>query len=103
MSPDFIKRHPIPISAFFRRSLVLTYALPRATLQPLLPPGLQLDTFGDLGFVAIAMVQTENLRPSFLPAAVGKDFFLIGYRVFTRFQTSDGRRLRGLRILRSDT
>ena len=97
-----LKRHPLPVKAFFRQSLVLTYAFPTNVLQPLLPPGLVLDTYGEYGFLAIAMVQTENLRPSFLPAALGKDFFLSGYRIFTRLATSGGS-LRGLRILRSDT
>jgi hypothetical protein len=31
------------------------------------------------------------------------DFFLAGYRIFTRYRTPEGRTLRGLRILRSDT
>ena len=69
------KRHPISIVAHFRHSLVLTYALPRECLEPLLPPGLILDTHGDLGFVAIAMVQTESLRPSFCPRFVRKSAF----------------------------
>ena len=98
-----LKRHPFPVVAHFRQSLVLTYALPRQVLTPLLPPGLILDTFGDVGFLAIALVQTECLRPTFLPKALGQDFFLSGYRIFTRFQTGSGRRLRGLKILRSDT
>ncbi|HVF11345.1 MAG TPA: DUF2071 domain-containing protein [Abditibacteriaceae bacterium] len=98
-----LKRHPIPIEAFFRHSLVLTYALPRAVLEPLLPPGLAVDTYGDLGFLAIAMVQTEGLRPRGAPPFLGQNFFLTGYRIFTRFTTREGRHLRGLRILRSDT
>jgi Uncharacterized conserved protein (COG2071) len=98
-----LKRHPFPIRAFFRNSLVLTYALPREMLQPMLPPGLILDTLGELGFFAIAMVQTEALRPAGFHRLFSQDFFLSGYRIFTRFQTSDGRKLRGLRILRSDT
>ncbi|HEX9988783.1 MAG TPA: DUF2071 domain-containing protein [Chloroflexia bacterium] len=98
-----IKRHPVPISAYFKHSLVLTYALPAQTLTPLLPPGVKLDTFGELGFVAIAIVQTQQLRPAFLPEWLGHTFILTGYRIFTRFETSAGRRLRGLRILRSDT
>jgi hypothetical protein len=97
-----LKRHPIPISAFFRHSLVLTYAFPHRILQPLLPPGLVLDTYGDHAFLAIAMVQAENLRPSFLPAAFGREFFLSGYRIFTRLGTPASSQ-RGLRILRSDT
>jgi len=96
-----LRRHPLPVSAFFTHSLVLTYAFPAKTLQQLLPPGLTVDTYGDYGFIAIAMVQTRRLHPAFLPAALGVDFFLTGYRVFTRFATKPS--LRGLRILRSDT
>jgi hypothetical protein len=97
-----LKRHPIPISAFFRHSLVLTYALPPEILEPLLPKGLVLDLFRGHAFLAIALVQTERLRPSFLPAVMGQDFFLSGYRIFTRLDTA-AQSKRGLRILRSDT
>jgi hypothetical protein len=98
-----LKRHPVPIKAHFDFTLVLTYGLPRDVLEPLLTPGLALDTFGDYGFVAIAMVQTAKLRPSFLPAWCGQDFFLTGYRIFTRYRSAAGRSLRGLKIIRSDT
>ncbi len=97
-----LKRHPFAVKAWFRHSLVLTYALPQQILEPLLPPGLVLDTFEGCGFVAIALVKTERLRPAFLPAVFGQDFFLSGYRIFTRLDKPGGS-LRGLRILRSDT
>ena len=97
-----LKRHPIPVSAFFRHSLVLTYAFPPETLQPLLPRGLVLDTFRGCAFLAVALVQTELLRPSLLPAAMGRGFFLSGYRIFTRLDRGAHSK-RGLRILRSDT
>src|SRR5262249_24441403 len=99
----FLQRHPIPVKAFFRHSLVLTYAFPKDLLEPLLPPGLILDAYGDYGFLAIAMVQTEHLRPEFMPEFMGQNFFLTGYRIFARFKTRSGQTLRGLRILRSDT
>lgn len=98
-----LKRHPVPIQAFFRQSLVLTYAFPRDILEPLLAPGLALDTYEDYGFLAIALVQTEGLRLSGAPRIFGRDFFLSGYRIFTRYKTLQGRNLRGLYILRSDT
>lgn len=97
-----LKRHPLPVKAFFRHSLVLTYAFPQDLLRPLLPPGLLLDTYKDFGFLAIALVQTENLRPAMMPRLLGQDFFLSGYRIFTRLDTTSNS-LRGLRILRSDT
>jgi hypothetical protein len=98
-----LRRHPIPIAAHFRWSLVLTFALPEEILRPLLPAGLALDAYGGCGFLAIALVQTEGLRPAALPAWIGRDFFLSGYRVFCRLRLPDGKVLRGLRILRSDT
>ena len=104
MSPfRFLKRHPLPMQARFEQVLVLTYALPEASLRPLIPPGLFLDTYEDYGFLAIAMVQTRSMRPRFAPQLMGRDFFLTGYRIFTRYRTPSGRVLRGLRILRSDT
>src|ERR671922_291379 len=96
-----LKRHPLAVEAHFRHSLVLTYAWPRQVLEPLLPPGLVLDRHHEFGFTAIALVQTERLRPAFLPASLGLDFFLIGYRIFVR--VVDAPSLRGLYILRSDT
>ncbi|MBS1805676.1 MAG: DUF2071 domain-containing protein [Acidobacteria bacterium] len=84
-------------------SLVIAYAMPEEVLTPLLPPGLVLDTYGGWGFLAIAMVEAHELRPAFLSARFGLNFFLAGYRIFTRYRTRGGRTLRGLRILRSDT
>lgn len=97
-----LHRHPFSIKAFFRYSLVLTYAFPEAILRPLLPEGLSLDTYGDNAFLCIALVQTERLRPVGVPSFLGKHFFLSGYRIFTRFQLRGGKELRGLLILRSD-
>jgi len=97
-----LRRHPIPIEAFFRYSLVLTYAFPQEVLAPLLPHGLTLDSYEGNAFLAIALVQTEGLRPVGLPRFCGRNFFLSGYRIFSRYQRQDGKVLRGLRILRSD-
>lgn len=99
----FLKAHPLAMQAEFENVLVLTYALPDAAMRPLIPPGLVLDTYENYGFLAIAMVQTRSMRPRFAPKLVGRNFFLTGYRVFTRYRTPSGRVLRGLRILRSDT
>lgn len=97
-----LQRHPIPVVADFEHCLVLTYAIPARLLAPLLPPGLTLDTLGDIGFVAVAVVDTRNLRPAGLPRAIGQDFVLAGYRIFCKFRTPEGRTLRGLYILRSE-
>jgi Uncharacterized conserved protein (COG2071) len=104
---DGLAHHPFGVEAFFRRSLVLTFALPPEHLLPLLGPGLVLDTYtsedGAFGFVAIALVETEGLRPKGFPAWLGRSFFLSGYRIFARFERPGKAPMRGLKILRSDT
>jgi len=97
-----LRRHPFAVEAYFRHSLVLTYAYRPDVLAPLLPPGLTLDTHEGFAFLAIALVDTQGLRPTWVPAPLGQDFFLSGYRIFTRLRTQAGRTLRGLRIVRSD-
>ncbi|MCB0515353.1 MAG: DUF2071 domain-containing protein [Chitinophagales bacterium] len=99
-----LKNHPFAVEAFFESSLVLTFAAPKEQLKPLIPACLQLDTFQDKwAFVAVAMVQTKDLRPKGFPTFMGNDFFLIGYRVFVRYTTKAGKNYRGLYILKSET
>ncbi len=101
---SFLKNHPFAVEAFFESSIVLTFAVSKEQLQNKIPECLQLDTFQDnWAFVAIAMVQTKDLRPKGFPKFMGNDFFLIGYRVFVRYLSDTGRRLRGLYILKSET
>lgn len=101
---SFLKNHPFAVEAFFRQSLVLTFAIPAERLQHLVPPCLSPDTFENKwAFIAVAMVDTKNLRPKGFPKGLGQDFFLMGYRVFVRYTTGNGKRLRGLYILKSET
>ena len=101
---SFLKNHPFAVEAFFETSLVLTYAIPKEAVVPLLPECLTPDTFQDTwAFVAVALVKTKDLRPKGFPSYLGNDFILTGYRIFVRYTTSEGKRLRGLYILRSET
>lgn len=99
-----LKNHPFAVETFFESSLVLTYAVKKQELQPLIPACLELDTFkNEWAFVAIAIVKTRDLRPKGFPAFMGNDFILAGFRVFVRYTNLEGKRLRGLYILKSET
>lgn len=101
---SFLKNHPFAVEAFFESSMVFTFAVPKEQLDGMIPGCLELDTFNDKsGFVAVAMVQTKDLRPKGFPKFLGNDFFLIGYRIFVRYTNKAGKRLRGLYILKSET
>lgn len=100
----FLKNHPFAVEAHFESSLVLTFAVPREQLENCIPECLTLDTFQDKwAFIAVAMVQTKDLRPKGFPKFMGNDFFLIGYRIFVRYKNQAGKNLRGLYILKSET
>ncbi len=101
---NFLKNHPFAVEAYFESSLVLTFAIPKEEVQKLIPECLELDTFqGKWAFIAVAMVQASGLRPKGFPRFMGNNFFLIGYRVFVRYTNKEGRRLRGLYIVQSET
>jgi len=101
---SFLKNHPFPVEAFFERSLVLTFAIQKKQISGFIPSKLTLDIFQDeWAFLAVAMVQTNSLRPKGFPKILGNDFFLIGYRIFVRYQNQAGKNLRGLFILKSET
>ncbi len=98
-----LRRHPFPVVAWFERVVAVSFAFPEAVLRPLVPSSLELDLYEGLGFMTLALVWTRRLRPAGFPAFLGQDFFLAGYRVFTRLRDVSGRRLRGLKIVRSET
>lgn len=100
----FLRDHPFAVEAFFESSIVLTFSVPKKELEKFIPECLDLDVFDDKwAFLAVAMVKTKDLRPKGFPKILGNDFSLIGYRVFVRYTTNDGKRLRGLYILKSET
>lgn len=100
----FLKNHPFAVKAHFESSTVLTFAVPKEQLQKFIPKCLELDTFDDkYAFLAVAMVQTQGLRPMGFPKFMGNNFFLIGYRIFVKYTNNKGKRLRGLYIIKSET
>src|SRR5579859_3384145 len=98
-----LRCHPFAVVARFERVVAVSFAFPEAILRPLVPDGLEIDTHEGLGFLTVAMVWTRRLRPAGFPEFLGQDFLLAGYRVFTRLREQSGRRLRGLKIIRSET
>ncbi len=104
MKTSILENHPFAVEAYFKKSLVLTFAVPKEELLDLIPTCLELDTFkNNWAFVAVAMVDTINLRPKGFPEFMGNDFFLIGFRIFVRYKTQSGKNLRGLYIIKSET
>ena len=98
-----LRKHPFPVVAHFERVVAISFAFPEEALRSMVPNGLSIDAYHGFGFITVALVWTRGLRPAGFPKAFGKDFFLAGTRIFTRLEDGSGRRLRGLKIVRSET
>ncbi len=95
---------PFPVEAHFRSSLVLTYYIPRQCVEAMLPAVFELDLVNeDMAAIAVALVDTQSLRPAGWPSSLGRDFVLAGYRLFVRYPRAEGGVRRGLYILGSQT
>ncbi len=101
---SFLKNHPFAVEAIFESSLVLTFAVPKEELKGMIPSCLALDTFDDKwAFIAVAMAKSKDLRPVGYPSFMGTHFNLVSYRVFVRYITRQGKRLRGFYTIGSET
>jgi uncharacterized protein YqjF (DUF2071 family) len=98
-----LKNHPFAVEAFFENSTVLSFAIPKKELEHLIPRHLELDTYNNYAFIAIAIVKTKALRPQGFPKFMGNHFTLAGFRIFVTYKTLSGKRLRGLYIIKSET
>ena len=104
MSFDSIKNHPFAVEAYFKKSIVLTFAFLKENLEKFIPPCLSLDVYYEKwAFIAVAIVDTKDLRPKGFHRNLGNNFWLIGVRIFVTYTNNKGKRLRGLYILKSET
>jgi uncharacterized protein YqjF (DUF2071 family) len=94
--------HPVAMTARFRELLVVTYAFPPAVLEPLVPASLALEQHDGHGFLAVALVDLDGLRPAALPRRLGVAARFAGYRILVRATTTGGRTRRGLKVLHTD-
>lgn len=96
-----LQRHLLPIEADLEDILVLTYAAAPRLVEPLLPPGVKLETFKGRAMFAIALTSAKAIRVAGLPRFMGQDCFLGGLRAFVKFRDAKGVTRRGLFVLRS--
>ncbi len=93
----------LAIASTFVTNSILLYSCEPSDLQRLLCPGIEVDVIGGRGHLAVAFVDQRHFRPRGLPRWVGRDFFMVEYLAFVTYESSDGRLMRGLYLLRSDT
>lgn len=101
---NIIPKHPFEVKAHFEKAIMLTFAVPKEELIPLIPSCLELDDYkNEWGFITLAFVKAKELRPVGFPKFMGNDLILSGYRIFVKYNDKKGKRLRGIYIIKSET
>lgn len=93
----------LAITSTFFTNTILMYSCEPDDLQRFLCPGINVDVIGGRGHLAVAFVDQRDFRPRGLPHQAGSDFFMVEHLAFVTYESSDGRRMRGLYLLQSDT
>ncbi len=93
----------LAIASTFFTNTILMYSCEPDDLQRFLCPGVNVDVVGGRGHFAVAFVDQRSFRPRGLPRRAGRDFYMVEYLVFVTYESSDGRHMRGLYLLQSDT
>ena len=94
---------PFPVKAWFDFFVVLFFSIDKDNTIKLIPSPLELDLHNGKALFAVAIVKTKKFRPAFLPSWLGMDFNLVGYRFLTTWQKTEDKKLRGLKIIMSQT
>jgi hypothetical protein len=81
---------------------LLAYRTPAASVQHLIPQGLELVTHGEWAFWNIVISHVLRMRPKGCPTTLGISYLHTAYRLYVRATTADGRTIQGLYFLRSD-
>lgn len=81
---------------------LVNFAVHADRLRPWIPAALELEQHGDCGFVSAVVARVEAMRPTMVPAALGRTFDAVVYRVPVRYRTIRGRTVRGVCFLHSD-
>lgn len=94
---------PFSIKARFDFFLVLLYAVDLQKAKELLAAPLVHEEHNGKGLMAVAFVKTTHFRPAFLPSWLGMSFTLTGFRHMASYRRTNGKMIRGLKIIRSFT
>jgi uncharacterized protein YqjF (DUF2071 family) len=81
------------------RRFLISYPVPPKSLEPFLPPGAELSTWGGSGWVSACYVRMQRLRPSFGPRPIGFNFNYLIHRTRAKLPFPDGQMREAVLIL----
>jgi uncharacterized protein YqjF (DUF2071 family) len=90
-------KHPIPMRTTFRDCFLVNFRMAPETLARVLPPPLEPDVYRGQAFLSVVIAEMEQMRPAFMPPALGITYQQVVYRAVVRCGDQ-----RGVHFLRSD-
>jgi Uncharacterized conserved protein (COG2071) len=96
------QKNPLTVVGNLDRCWLFTYRMPIKQARPLLPPPLELVTYGEYAFWNIVVCHISAMRPKHFPTGIGVHYWHIAYRLYAHLPLANGETIEGLYFLRSD-
>lgn len=94
--------NPLTMVGKIDKCWLFTYQTPIDDVKNLLPKNLSLVTYQNFAFWNVVISHIKSMRPKGIPKLFGLDYWHIAYRLYVKFQTSEGKVIEGLYFLHSD-
>ena len=94
---------PFTMRTTWRECLCLNYAVDPAALRPLVPDVFDLVTHQQRALLSVTVASLSSMRPTGLPALVGKNFCHLTIRAVVQFRAHSGRNRTGYTFVESVT
>src|SRR5258706_30247 len=88
---EHLREHPFPVVAWFERVVAVSFAFPEMVLRPLVPNGLEIDTYESPGFLALGTEFPRWVWPLNLGVNPGRCRKAVHFRTCTRRDFSRAR------------
>ena len=87
-APD--RKQGVFLTAEWRHLVMLNYPIERALLEPLVPPGLELDEFGSITYVSVVGFLFLQTRVLGIPFPFHRNFEEVNLRFYVRHRAPEG-------------
>jgi uncharacterized protein YqjF (DUF2071 family) len=94
---------PLPMQTTWQEAICWNWRVEPRRLREHVPECLDLDLAHGRAWVSVTMSRLEDMRPSYLPAGSGWNFYQISHRAHVRYRDYRGEERRGCYFVRSYT
>jgi len=94
---------PLPMRTTWQEAICWNWAVDPDRLRAIVPSVLEVDVVHDRAWVTVAMSRLDDMRPAYVPAGAGWNFYQVSHRAHVKYVDYKGEVRRGCYFVRSYT